>query len=104
MFDGNKKKVKADVLIKQTFTSIYVMMESKESKSTSKNGLLEKEDGTEQVILSYVYDNFPNVQIRNRSQIHIGAVRLVVKDKNTIEGEYWTDRKSVGMMLLTRNP
>ena len=101
-YDEKRKKVNATVTIKQTFTSIYVLMETKESKSTSKNGLLERDKGTEQVILTYVYENIPSVQIRERSQIHFGAVRLVVKDKDTVEGEYWTDRKSVGTIALTR--
>lgn len=101
-YEEKRKKVNAVVTIKQTFTSIYVLMETKESKSTSKNGLLERDNGTGQVILSYVYENIPSVQIRERSQIHFGAVRLEIKDKNTVEGEYWTDRKSLGTLALTR--
>ncbi len=102
-YEGKKKKINATATIKQTFASIYVLMETKESKSTSKNGLLERDKGTGQVILSYVYENIPGVQIRERSQIHFGAVRLEVKNKNTVEGEYWTDRKSIGTLALTRN-
>lgn len=101
-YEEKRKKVTATVTIKQTLTSIFVLMETKESKSSSKNGLLERDKGTEQVILTYVYENIPCVQIRERSQIHFGAVRLVVNDNNTVEGEYWTDRKSVGTLVLTR--
>ena len=103
IYEEKRKKVNATVTIKQTFTSIFVLMETKESKSTSKNGLLEKGDGTEQVILTYVYENIPSVQIRGRSQIHFGAVRLEIKDEKTIEGEYWTDRKSVGSLVIKRD-
>lgn len=102
-FEGKNKKIKANVFIKQTFTSIHVIMETKESKSISKNGLLEINKDIGQTILTYVYENIPDVQIRDKSQIHFGAVRLEVKDKNCVEGEYWSDRKTVGTLVFKRD-
>lgn len=102
-YEGKDKKIIAKVSIKQTFTSIHVIMETKESKSVSKNGLIEINKAIGQTILTYVYENIPNVQIRDRSQIHFGAVRLEVKDNNCVEGEYWSDRKTVGTLEMKRD-
>lgn len=51
----------------------------------------------------YNYINEQDVTIRGRSQIHYGTAKLRYKEEDdTLEGNYWTDRKSVGDIFLTR--
>ena len=53
--------------------------------------------------LIYNYINEPDVTIRGRSQIHYGTAKLRYKEEDgALEGNYWTDRKSVGDIFLTR--
>lgn len=54
--------------------------------------------GKDSLLLSEISDNS-----RERSQIHYGTARLRYKEKDkTLEGTYWTDRKSVGDIILTK--
>lgn len=54
--------------------------------------------------LSIVYENKPNIRFRqNRSRFHLGAATFLVRSvyPDRIEGEYWTERETIGTLRLT---
>lgn len=60
------------------------------------------EDGS--IFLNFSYENIPNADVRDRSQISFGSARYLLErgDSLKLSGNYWTDRKSTGKIELTR--
>ncbi|MBY0461699.1 MAG: hypothetical protein K2Q34_00760 [Alphaproteobacteria bacterium] len=88
------------LVIKQTFLSIKILIFTGESRSLSSNASISL-DETGAWKLSYLYDNTPDLAIRERSQRHRGAAELMVNKGNYkyhLQGDYWTDRWSQGKM------
>ena len=92
-----------NLTIRQTFLRIQIIIETDESKSRSICGSfdIEKMRGRQHLIYSYL--NEPNATVRDRSQIQYGTAMLEFNDTgDTLNGTYWTDRKSVGDMNLKK--
>jgi hypothetical protein len=90
--------------IKQTFLSIRIFAFTAESESLSLGADLRATDAGAW-LLSYTYDNTPDLKLRGRSQRHRGAAELKISKINgayQLEGEYWTDRWSQGDMLFVQ--
>ena len=102
-WDGSDRDKKIKLMIRQTFLQVLVYIETNESYSNSICASFDFDEMRGHRDLIYSYINEPDVTIRDRSQIHYGTARLRYKeDENTLEGTYWTDRKSVGDIILTR--
>ncbi len=104
-YSWNDKENNKDIhlTIHQTFLRIQIIIETDESKSRSICGSfdIEKMRGRQHLIYSYL--NEPNATVRDRSQIHYGTAMLEFNDSgDTLNGTYWTDRKSVGDMSLKK--
>lgn len=85
------------IVIRQTFSSINITLMTSESSSYSTAADINAVLGGEQLYLTYTYTNRPKAIIRDRSQIHDGAAILkIVKTPLSLEGEYWTSRKTRG--------
>jgi hypothetical protein len=54
-------------------------------------------------VIFVVYQNEPKAQVRHRSPIHYGALKLVVQGSpaTALEGVYWTDRLTRGDIRLS---
>lgn len=91
------------LVIKQSFDAISCVMYTKESSSRSNAALLLEEDDSGIKELSYNYTNTPELNARLRSPIHEGAakLRIITVPKRSLQGEYWTNRKTTGEMTLT---
>ena len=92
------------LVIKQTFLSIKICAFTAESESLSLSADLRKTD-TGAWLLSYTYDNTPDLKLRGRSQRHRGAAELKISrlsGEYQLGGEYWTDRWSQGEMLFVQ--
>jgi hypothetical protein len=91
------------VCIRQTFSSLSVVMFTAESMSYSMAASLSEADDSGLKRLSYTYTNTPRVGVRERSIVHDGAavLRIVNGPIRRLEGEYWTNRKSTGDLRLT---
>jgi len=91
------------LVIKQSFEMISCVLYTKESSSYSTAALLSEEDDSGIKRLSYVYTNMPELTARGRSPTHDGAaiLRIVTNPQRTLQGEYWTNRKTTGTMSLT---
>lgn len=100
---GSDMDKKIKLKIRQTFLQVLVCIETNESHSKSICASFDFNEMRGHNDLIYSYINEPDVTIRDRSQIHYGTSRLrYKKEEDTLEGTYWTDRKSVGDIILTR--
>lgn len=82
--------------IKQTLLTVHVTLITDESKSKSLSASIDEVLGEEQ--LTYCYLNTPKSEYRDRSEIHYGTAVLAVSNPKEIDGQYYTDRKTIGDM------
>lgn len=95
----------ATTIIEQTFWTLSVRMKTTESESISRAESLLPDGGSKQrKVLTYVYTNTPQLAVRDRSPIHVGATNLTVERgrPDTMDGTYWTDRLTIGDLHLKR--
>jgi hypothetical protein len=90
--------------IRQTFSGITASIYTRESTSVSVAASLRIEEDSHEKWMSYLYTNTPRVSVRDRSVVHDGAavLRVTTSEGLGLEGEYWTNRRSSGEMLLKR--
>jgi hypothetical protein len=89
------------MVIRQTFTTLSMRLMTAESTSSLvAEGMNVSPEGTFKVFA--VYRNEPRIQVRDRSPIHYGSFVLDVQGSpaDTLEGFYWTDRKTRGDLVL----
>jgi predicted pore-forming effector associated with SMODS systems len=87
------------LVVRQRFWRVSVRLLTKESSSESTLAAFKKaDDGVHQLV--YVYGNIPRPEVRDRSEMHFGAVVLAApRDPgHGIQGYYFTDRKTRGEM------
>ncbi len=95
--------IPAHLIIRQTFTSISCVLVTGESQSYSLTAQINEDDESGVLQLSYAYTNRPRARVRFRSEIHDGAAILTLKESGeTLDGEYWTSRKTTGEMTFRR--
>lgn len=94
----DNKVRECELEIKQTLLSLHIFMISDESRSAACCATLKNDDGIYKLI--YTYLNKPKATVRERSEIHYGTAMLNIDSKKTLEGSYFTDRKTIGEMSL----
>lgn len=102
---GNRGPIDTAVIIEQTYWSISVSLMTAESASLSTSAAIHADgDSRQRRTLAYTYLNTPKQEHRDRSHLHVGAVRLEIVGRvpATLTGTYWTDRLTVGAMDLRR--
>lgn len=84
------------LVVRQTFSTVSVMLLTDESRSRSTFGRLSKVDGISS--LDYMYLNRPDSSVEHRSRMHHGSASLDVTGSpaTRLRGRYWTDRDSKG--------
>jgi hypothetical protein len=87
-------------VIKQSFLAINCTMHTQESDSYSHAAQFgQDDDGT--LRLSFNYTNRPKATVRDHITIHDGAAILRIGGRRrTLEGEYWTSRRTTGDISL----
>lgn len=88
--------------IRQTFSSLSLRLMTSESASALLGvEIIRSPDNAYQV--AGIYRNEPTLSVRDRSQIHHGAVLLQVlgTPPSALDGHYWTDRNTGGELRLT---
>lgn len=95
-YDNIERSVK--IFVKQNLFETKVTFESGESSSKSITANFYDEYGTK--MLSFGYINNPKAIYKDRSPIHYGMCILKVKDKDHLEGQYFTDRCTRGDISL----
>ena len=91
--------IPAILAIRQSFNKIDCFLFTKESSSYSTDAEININQGGN-LYLNYNYTNRPGASVREESEIHDGvAILQIIKAPNrSLEGEYWTSRKSTGEM------
>lgn len=95
--------IDAFLVIYQTFSSINIQLITKESKSDLLSGNF-IQNVTKPKKIAGIYNNIPNILSRERSPIHYGGLLLEIHtgDRTTLEGEYWTDRNTKGILKFDK--
>ncbi len=94
---GQKKRIEAYYLIRQTYAHLSIRLLTKETTSKTLCAQLSKSDDGEWM-LQGTYLDTPDISQREHSQIHFGAfgLRLAGDPISSIHGQYWTDRGTKG--------
>jgi hypothetical protein len=98
-----RKPIDAFLVIYQTFSTLNLRMITKESKSDLLSGnIIQNQVGPDRI--AGIYNNIPNVLVRNKSPIHYGGLLLEIhyREKPILEGEYWTDRDTKGILRFDK--
>jgi hypothetical protein len=90
--------------IDQTLATLRVRLLTDESASATMAGIVETQP-TGAWMISYGYENLPELALRKKSRPHRGGALLTVvgQPPERIEGEYWTDRGSQGTLKMRRH-
>ena len=94
--------IQSYMVVRQTYSSLSFRLLTNESRSETVSGGVEVcTDGTYEITCTY--RNRPRAEFRDRSEVHYGSMLLVVEGAGPtrLEGEYWTDRKTRGTVILT---
>lgn len=91
------------VVVRQTYTSLNVSLLSEQSKSWSIAAVVQMNESDDYSVY-YHYSNTPKLRFRQGSPIHAGGARLDMNGAtpSTLEGEYWTNRRSRGTFSAQR--
>ena len=97
--DGTPDPIEAKVTIRQTYTQLYLRLETPESSGDFvASRIVAKDDGTYQI--TGMFRNQPRISIQDRSRTHMGALVLDVlgepSSPSELKGHYWTDRGTSG--------
>jgi hypothetical protein len=93
--------VEGYMVIRQTFSTLSLRLLTEESSSELVGTeIVCSSDGL--YCVSGVYRNEPRFQVRDRSEIHYGAVwlRIIDEPEKKLMGHYWTDRETAGEIEL----
>ncbi len=89
--------------IKQSFLSLSCVMRTAEmtSHSFAEDFKIDQEKQIKQMVYSYM--SKPTVNLSERSAIHEGTIifDILGKPVNKLSGQYWTARKTTGLIELT---
>ncbi|WBO84737.1 Cap15 family cyclic dinucleotide receptor domain-containing protein [Hymenobacter yonginensis] len=95
--------IDAKATITQSLFHINVKIETKEMKSNSAASSLDIDLERGYKNLWYSYRSEPKASVKAKSPIHYGSVILRInEDESILEGQYWTDRKTIGDLILTK--
>lgn len=91
--------IDARFVINQTFSTLNMQLITSESKSNLLTGSI-SQDANGTCKITGIYQNDPDITLRERSPIHYGSILLEVQRDSKIRlvGEYWTDRLTKGSL------
>ena len=86
----------AYLVVRQTASTVSVILLTDESRSVSSLGTVSGGDGL--ASLDYIYLNRPDSKVEHRSRMHHGSTSLDITGVpvTRLKGRYWTDRDSRG--------
>lgn len=93
--------------VKQTLSTIQMHLMTPESESWFSAYSIKESQSGHGYQITAVYTNKPSVHLRNdRSSMHLGALVMDTHGENEVQpesiiGEYWTDRKTTGLITLS---
>ena len=90
------------LVIRQTFLHTSCVMHTAEMTSNSYGASFLKDVDNGSCRLVYNYVSKPDATVRDRSTIHdgIASLEITIKPDRRLHGEYWTSRKTTGVISL----
>lgn len=99
--NNSPKKRTVSIYIDQTFLSVSVKLKTAESSSSSLIGAVTTINNEKQLI--YTFNNTPNANLQDRSEIHYGTAMLNVDNTAVLSGNYFTGRLTRGSIKLKQS-
>lgn len=99
-YNGQSRRKNIKVDITQTSLKVSVKITTNEITSNTITSDLIEENGEK--VLYYTYITTPNSQYSEQNPMQHGTCRLIQKEKNKLEGQYWTSRKTIGDIILIK--
>lgn len=89
------------LVVRQTASVVSVSLLTNESRSASSLATVSS-DGTT-VSLDYLYLNWPDLRVQEKSRMHHGSASLIVSGTpaDRLRGQYWTNRDTKGELDFT---
>ncbi len=96
--------IPAILTIKQSFRQISCVMRTEEMESHSYTEGFDIDREAQIRRLCYSYTSRPKAALRERSTPHDGSIlfKIIGIPVKKLEGEYWTQRRTTGSVLLTK--
>lgn len=101
-YEGASKRIPIELSIKQTFLHIQITLSTKESKSNSIAAAFNIDDDRNIKQICYTYRNEPKAKLQEISPIHYGSVILDIDASDKMSGKYWTGRKTIGDISVSK--
>ena len=101
-YEGGSKIIPIELSIRQTFLHIQIKLSTKESKSNSIAAAFNIDDDRNIKQICYTYRNEPKAKFQERSPIHYGSVILDIDANDKMSGIYWTGRKTIGDISVSK--
>jgi hypothetical protein len=102
-YEGKDLEKEIKVNIKQDYFNISVGIETDVSTSYAYNSGFCVTGDSHQYYLNYNYSHSPNSKTNDTNHAHCGSVQLKYdNDKKTLKGIYWTRRKTIGDITLSK--
>ncbi|MDO5690080.1 MAG: hypothetical protein Q4G61_07510 [Tissierellia bacterium] len=98
-FNDNEGEKKVKLSVNQTYLTVTVKLYTDEITSKTLTSELLEENG--EYILVYTYQTNPKSAYSENNPIQIGTCKLSVINDSSLEGVYWTNRKTIGDLSLT---
>lgn len=99
-YNGQNQRKSTRVVITQTSLKVKVKITTNEiTSSTITSNLIEEND---EYVLYYTYITNPHSRYSDGNPMQHGTCRLVQISQDKLEGKYWTSRKTIGDINLTR--
>ena len=99
--------IQGKLSIRQTYSKVHARLRTKESQGDLATSTIKKEDDGRYWFYG-VYRNEPDLTPERRSHVHNGSFRLEVEGEpnspSELRGQYWTDRKTQGMLIAKPAP
>lgn len=104
---GNSEVTEIDtkIIIRQTFTTISVEVQTSNMTSSSYIAGFCFHSDSGNVELSYSYNSKSKLNQREKNPWHEGSCKFLVNEggkKMTMDGEYWTSRRTIGEIHVSK--
>ena len=93
-----KGEKSVNLVVKQSFLNVSISLKSDEINSKTITSEIVQENN--QFVLYYTYITYPSSIYLQKNPMKLGTCRLVIIDKNNIQGTYWTNGKTIGDIYL----
>lgn len=103
-WEGNEGTVPAKAKIKQSLLKVSISLQSERSYSETLAVVPKKHPESARPQLHYLYEANPSAGYQDDNPAHIGAAILKpdIDQKDTLRGNYFTDRATSGHFVMTR--